>query len=201
MAGVRQDFADQRVTMATLKVANQQGRLVGPTDPECVAAALRDKDARPSYRGLWPQWLMEVRELWPKSALADDASLAYYLQQKGAANSGRADPFVCAKPLPAASLPAATANVDTRLPASAYTPVSVWARLHQHLCQALGLHQLVALLFPSAGIAGKHVKVNLPSPSKFNRIAVDSDVRAWLRRMNEYLTISGIEPTLGCGCQ
>ena len=48
--------------------------------------------------------------------------------------------------------------------------------------------------FPfAAALAGKHVKVDLPKPSKFSRIAVDSDIRAWLLRMHEYLTISGIE--------
>ena len=49
--------------------------------------------------------------------------------------------------------------------------------------------------FPvSAAIAGKHVKVELPKPSMFSRIAADSDIRAWLLRMHEYLTISGVTP-------
>ena len=36
----------------------------------------------------------------------------------------------------------------------------------------------------------------IPKPSKFSRIAVDADIRAWLLRMNEYLTISGVEPNV-----
>ncbi|KAL3153227.1 hypothetical protein ABBQ38_011977 [Trebouxia sp. C0009 RCD-2024] len=47
-----------------------------------------------------------------------------------------------------------------------------------------------------AAFADKHVKLDLPKPSKFSRIAVDSDIRAWLLRMQEYLTISGIESTV-----
>ena len=48
--------------------------------------------------------------------------------------------------------------------------------------------------FPfAAALAGKHVKVDLPKPSKFSRIAVDSDIHAWLLRMQEYLIVSGIE--------
>lgn len=51
--------------------------------------------------------------------------------------------------------------------------------------------------FPfAAAFADKHVKLDLPKPSKFSRIAVDSDIRAWLLRMQEYLTISGIESTV-----
>lgn len=70
---------------------------------------------------------MEIKELWPQSALADDAFLSYYVKQKEAAltpNSGMAGPLAHATTLPAASLPAATANADTMLPASALTPVS-----------------------------------------------------------------------------
>ena len=51
--------------------------------------------------------------------------------------------------------------------------------------------------FPfAAALPGKHVKIDLPKPSKFSRIAVDSDIRAWLLRMQEYLTISGVEPNV-----
>ena len=42
------------------------------------------------------QWMIEIRELRPASALADDAFLSYYVKQKEAAqgpNSGMADPF------------------------------------------------------------------------------------------------------------
>lgn len=73
------------------------------------------------------QWMIEIRELRPASALADDAFLSYYVKQKEVAqapNSGMAGPLAHGTTLPAASLPAATANADTRLPASAHTPVS-----------------------------------------------------------------------------
>lgn len=49
--------------------------------------------------------------------------------------------------------------------------------------------------FPfAAALAGKHVKVDLPKPSKFSQIAVDLDIHAWC--MHEYLTVSGVEPNV-----
>ena len=51
--------------------------------------------------------------------------------------------------------------------------------------------------FPfAAAFPGKHVEIDLPKPSKFSRIAVGSDIRAWLLRMHEYLSISGIETSV-----
>ena len=45
----------------------------------------------------------------------------------------------------------------------------------------------------AAALAGRHIKFELPRPSKFSRIAADSDIRAWLVRIHEYLTITGVE--------
>ena len=48
----------------------------------------------------------------------------------------------------------------------------------------------------SAAIAGKHIKIELPKPRKFTRIAADSDIQVWLLRVQEYLSVSGIDQSL-----
>ena len=120
-----------------------------------------------------PGWLMQ---LWPASALHDDDFLMQYLDLK---KSGLA------------SLPSATATAD--LLASANHHVSIGKAVSESVPD-VPTPSTAGTPFPfAAALAGRHAKVELPKPSKFSRIAVDSDVRAWLRRMHEYLTISGVE--------
>ena len=108
-----------------------------------------------------------------------------YLQLK---LSGIADPSV--SPLP-------TAFANAGLLASAQHPVSALGKAASDSLPGNGpTPSTSGPPFPfSAAIAGKHVKVDLPKLSKFSRIAVDADIRAWLR-MNAYLTISGVEPNV-----
>ena len=117
------------------------------------------------------------KHLWPASALHDDDFLSQYPELK---KSG------------VAILPSTTATAD--LLASANHHVSIGKAASGSL-PAAPTPSTAGTPFPSAAaLAGRHVKVELPKPSKFSRIAVDSDIRAWLLRMHEYLTISGVEP-------
>ena len=48
----------------------------------------------------------------------------------------------------------------------------------------------------SATLAGRHIKFELPKPSKFSHIAADSDILAWLLRIQEYLSVTGVEQSV-----
>lgn len=48
--------------------------------------------------------------------------------------------------------------------------------------------------FPfTAAMADRHFKFELPRPRRFTKITADSDICAWLLRVQEYLTIAGID--------
>ena len=47
----------------------------------------------------------------------------------------------------------------------------------------------------ATAMAGRHIKFELPRPSKNARIDADSNIQAWLLRVDEYVTISGIDPS------
>ena len=156
------------------------GKTPGPTEPDGAAQALRDPAARQiAIKEYGIAWLIDVKDkhLWPASALHDDDFLSQYLELK---KSGMA------------ISPSATATAD--LLASANHHVSIDKAASGSL-PAAPTPSTAGTPFPfAAALAGRHVKVELPKPSKFSRIAVDSDIRAWLLRMHEYLTISGVEP-------
>ena len=186
---IRQDNAEafQQIadTLTELKgsfSAANPGSTLGPVAPAEVAQALCDPAARKkAIQAFGLAWLMQTREnkLWPSSALEDDQFMEEYLELK---KSGNADPLT-------ASLPTAPANAEL------LTSANHQASVDKEASDLLPLTpSAVGTSFPfAAAFAGKHVKVDLPKPSKFSRIAVDSDIRAWLLRMQEYLTISGIE--------
>ena len=133
-----------------------------PMDREGVAEALRDSATRiASSREYGIQWLIDVKDkgLWPMAALSDEPFMARFLQQK----SGIFEP-------PVAPLPTATAN---EVLASAQPPASV-GKASSDSFRLLGNASTPLTgsgsLFPfSAAIAGKHVKIDLPRPSKFSR--------------------------------
>ena len=112
--------------------------------------------------------------------------MAQYLQLK---LSGIADPSV-------SPLPTAFANAGPL--ASAQHPVSALGKAASDSLPGNGpTPSTSGNPFPfSAAFAGKHVKSDLPKPSKFSHIAVDADICAWLLRTNEHLTISGVEPNV-----
>ena len=94
--------------------------------------------------------------------------------------------------------PLSTAPTIADLLASVIRPASVLGKAaSDSLPGSVTAPSTASIALPfSATIPGKHVKIDLPKPSKFSRIAVDSDIRAWLLRMHECLTISGIEPSV-----
>ena len=204
LGGVRQETAEQQAeqqtfnrdlmtamtelkqSVAALRTA-QDGRPPGPTDSDGVAEALRDPAARrEATRTFGIQWLMDTKEMWPADTLKDDEFMFQYYQLK---HSGTASPSDT-------PLPSASANAD--LLASVPHPASVLGKAaSDSLHGSVPTPSTAGTAFPfSAAIAGKHVKVDLPKPSKLSCIAIDSDIRAWLLRMNKYLTISGIEPNV-----
>ena len=134
------------------------------------------------------QWLTDIqeKELWPADALKDDHFMAQYYQLKLSGIAGPSDS------------PLSTASTIADLLASVIRSASVLGKAAtDSLPGSVTAPSTASTALPfSAAIAGKHVKVYLPKPSKFSRIAVDSDIRAWLLRMHKYLTISGIEPSV-----
>ena len=161
----------------------------GPTVSKGVAEALRDPAARQEAAKTYGiQWLTETKEkeLWPAGALKDDQFMAQYYQLKLSGIAGPSDS------------PLSTASTIADLLASVVRPASVLGKAaSDSLPGSIATPSTASTAFPFlAAIDGKHVKVDLPKPSKFSRIAVDSDIRAWLLRMHEYLTISGIEPSV-----
>ena len=112
--------------------------------------------------------------------------MAQYYQTKLSGIAGPSD----------SALPTASTVAD--LLASVIRPASVLGKAaSDSLPGSITAPSTPGTAFPfSAAVAGKHVKVDLPKPNKFSRIAVDSDIRAWLLRMHECLTISGIEPSV-----
>ena len=203
LGDIRQETAEQQVeqqafnhelmtamtelkqSVAALRTAKDR-RPPGPTDSDGVAEALRDPAARQeATKTFGIQWLVETKEMWPADALKDDEFMFQYYQLK---HSGTASPSDT-------PLPPASANAD--LLASVPRPASVLGKAaSESLPGSVLTPSTAGTAFPfSTAIAGKHVKVDLPKPSTCC-IAVDSDIRAWLLRMNEYLTISGIEPNV-----
>ena len=170
------EVAELTASVAGASTCNNQG----PTDHEGVAYALRDPAARQkAIKEYGISWLIDAKDkqLWPASALHDDDFLIQYLELK---KSGMA------------FLPSATATAD--LLASANHSVSIGKAASESV-PVVPYPSTAGTPFPfAAALAGRHVKVELPKPGKFSRIAVDFDIRAWLRRMHEYLTISGVEP-------
>ncbi|DBA87058.1 TPA: hypothetical protein ACH3X2_005300 [Trebouxia sp. C0005] len=49
---------------------------------------------------------------------------------------------------------------------------------------------------PFSATAGRHIKIKLLRPRRFTRIAADSDTQVWLLRVQEYLSVSGIDQSL-----
>ena len=180
LSSLRQDFAEVAASVASLaEVAKSaSGKTPGPTDPDGVAQALRDPARQKAIKEYGIAWLIDVKDkhLWPAPALHDDDFLSQYLELK---KSGMA------------ISPSATATAD--LLASANHHVSIDKAASGSL-PAAPTPSTAGNPFPfAAALAGRHVKVEPPKPGKFSRIAVDSDIRAWLLRMHEYLTISGVE--------
>ena len=124
--------------------------------------------------------------MWPADALKDDQFMAQYYQLRLSGIAGPSDS------------PLSTASTIADLLASVVRPAIVLGKAaSDSLPGSIAAPPTSSTAFPfSTAIAGKHVKVDLPKPSKFSRIAVDSDIRAWLLRMHDYLTISGIEPSV-----
>ena len=179
------ELKQSTAALATAKA----GRPPGPTHSEGVAEALRDPAARQEATKTYGiQWLTETKEkeMWPADALKDDQFMARYYQLRLSGTAG-----------PSAS-PLSTASTIADLLASVVRPATVLGKAaSDSLPGSIATPSTASTAFPfSAAIAGKHVEVDLPKPSKFSRIAVDSDIRAWLLRMHEYLTISGIEPSV-----
>ena len=158
-----------------------------PTDPEGVKHALRNPATRmESARTFGFSWLMETKDnkLWPTSALEDEAFMLHYLEQKKL--GGKTESA-------SAFQPAASAGLLTSANHQAMAPFGKTAS--DSLPANMLAPSIAGTSFPfAAALPGKHVKIDLPKPSKFSRIAVDSDICAWLLRMQEYLTISGVEP-------
>ena len=182
---------DRRLTAATLaEIGGQLQKLtdavelanklpavkpVGPTTVEAVAAALSDEDtAKESCEKFGDSWLLKIlREgLLPASA-SQNVYLASKLAQQLISQQGMPqDPL---PPLPPAGTSLPASSRGSPLPASPFSAP--------------------AASFPFASaLVGRHIKADLPKPSKFSRIAADSDIRAWLTRMHEYFTITGMEP-------
>ena len=124
--------------------------------------------------------------MWPADALKDDQFMAQYYQLRLSGIAGPSDS------------PLSTASTIADLLASVVRPATVLGKAaSDSLPGSIAAPPTSSTAFPfSTAIAGKHVKVDLPKPSKFSRIAVDSDIRAWLLRMHDHLTISGIEPSV-----
>ena len=152
-----------------------------------LAHALRDPAARQkAIKEYGIAWLIDAKDkqLWPASALHDDDFFIQYLELK---KSGMA------------SLPSATATAD--LLASANHHVSIGKAAPESV-PAVPAPSTAGTPFSfAAALAGRHVKVELPKPRKFSRIAVDSDIRAWLLRMPGKFVVDlvrKLQNTLSC---
>ena len=119
---------------------------MAPTNQQGVADALRGRDARTHANNVYgSQWLMEVRELWPASAPADDGLLSCYFKQKLHFLVGPIClyiPHLCLLPVCLRQLHIS----DTRLPVSANSPVSAHGKAASAPLPNAGPTQLVVPL-------------------------------------------------------
>ena len=194
----RQDAADMRDSLDKLSAGFEEfrqlmrsalpqlPRAAGPTDKELVAELLNTKQSRKkAVEDFGWGWAldMEQKNLIPLPAYQDRDFRQELMSQQAKAASGM--------PIPPA-VPAS--NQSAGLLASAnLAPVSP-AAVSKAASDALPA--LTTNSPFSAALAGKHIKFEMPKPSKFSRIAADSDIRAWLVRIHEYLTITGVDPSV-----
>lgn len=150
----------------------------GPTDEAGVAEKLRDKASlQQAVKDHGLPWLFEVKEkgLFPAAFLRDDDFMECYLELRKSgtvvAPSTSADELASATHLVSKASP-------TTLPATVPVPSTP------------------GTLPFAAALAGRHIRFELPKPSKFSRIAADSDIRAWLVGIHQYLTITGVEQSV-----
>ena len=157
-----------------------------PADAASVAEALKDPASRlQALEKYGPDWLDKLIQsegnLVPVGALADQIFMAQYFAVKADLRNGMAVTPVLPSPIASASAPAAA-------------PLSIGKAASAPLPSLVPTPSTSGTQFPfTAAQAGKHIKFELPRPAKFSRIAADSDIHAWLVRIHEYLTVTGVE--------
>ncbi|KAI4208880.1 MAG: hypothetical protein L6R36_009552, partial [Xanthoria steineri] len=156
---------DLSESVADIRKAVTAGNPVQPpTDPEAVKHALRDPAAR-----MESAWLLLVDGDQGQQALAFlclGGFMLYYLKQKE--HGGNIES-------PSAFQPAASARLLTSANHQAMAPFGKTAS--DSLPATMLAPSTAGTSFPfAAALPGKHVKIDLPKPSKFSRIAVDSDI-------------------------
>ena len=169
--------------MAALLQANPGLKIFGPEAPEAIDHVLRDRPAREvALKTYTLEWLTQTRDkgLWPRSALEDIDFMVKYIDLMKAPGSGMPS-------TPQSALPGSVA-----LPAP--SPIASASKAVSAPLVPTSSMPSSSLPFASA-MAGRHIKFELPRPSKFARIDADSNIRAWLLRVHEYVTISGIDPS------
>ena len=186
--GDRQDlhFLQEQVQTLSENVAklndtlaySMNGVLPGPESEAEIHSALKTLDGRQkSVKDFGMAWAAKVRPSWPPEALADNDFLFAVTDHLRGSESG-------VPKTPAAPMPS---QKSAEVPANPLASVGKAA--------SGSMPTTPSTVFPfTAAVTGRHVKIDLPRPDKFSKIAVGSDIRAWILRMHEYLTIAGVEP-------
>ena len=166
----------------------------GPRDAADVAEALKDPASRlQALEQHGPDWLDSLLQPSggnhvPVGALTDQTFMGRYYAVKADDRNGMAVTPV---------LPAPTASASAPLLALAPAPLSIGKAASAPLPSLVPTPSTSGTQLPfTAAQAGKHIKFELPRPTKFSRIAVDSHIPAWLVRIHEYLTVTGVEPNV-----
>ena len=178
---LRQEIAEDRAETAQkldkleALVMELIGRSSGPTDSAGIASALETpakQDA--AIKSYGAQWLLSVQSEIPGTVWAQPDFPSKFAKATAllVSTSGMLEPPV------SPSIGKATSGLGSVVPPVGPTLTSSGT-----------------VLPFSAAIAGRHVKIELPRPRRFTKIAADSDINAWLLRVQEYLTVSGIDPT------
>ena len=181
----------------------------GPEDEPSVMDALADTASISNAIKMYgPVWLMKVKRHWPLAA-STDAEVRKIWEDSEASRLGTSypptNPALLAESerlggayppnllldanlnafanalgstasLPAASIEAGRAPSDIA-PSIPTTPSVV-----------------SSLPFAAALVAGRHIKFEFNKPDRFSKMYADFDISAYLGRLEEYFTLTGVEP-------
>ena len=182
----RQNIAFEELQQMLRAALPQLPKAPGPTDTEAVAQLLATKESRKqAVEDFGWKWALDVEDkgLLPLPAYRDRDFYNELMAQRKPSSG------MPALPAPPAPVPSASAD----LLASANLPLSPPA---VNKAASDALTALTTSSPFSAALASRNIKFELPKPSKFTRIAADSDIRAWLVRIHEYLTVTGVDPSV-----
>lgn len=191
------DLTDAVSKINDMLAYSLHGVVPGPESVAEIHSALQTLESRQkAVKDYGMAWVAKVRPSWPSGALEDnDFLFAVTDYLKGSDSGVTGTP---AAPVPSTGTPAAPvpSQKSTEAPVNLLAPANPLASVGKAASGSVSSRVTTAsTAFPfTTAVLGRHVKIDLPRPDKFSTIAVDSDIRAWLLRMHEHLTIAGVEP-------